>query len=428
MTAGWLTAATFAAALSLPACGGGARETGAEGGAPASSSTSTSAATSSSSSSSTGGGGGPSVPSSIWKTSTAGDGLTLAIAADPSGGAYVLGWASPGFDVGFGPVEGSTRLFVLALDAAGAPRWMQSFAPELFYACGGIVVEPSGSVVAVVSVEGAFDVGPKHYDGTDNALVLRLGADGDLLDSATFDAGFGVPRDIARTPDGGFAVVGKGLVVWLDASLAVTHAITLPTQDLEAVAARPDGHVLVTGYTWTAHSHGVEEADSDVFVAEVDAQDGLLHQVTIGADAAGARDGTGIVIGPSGPVVFGLGDGVAGLGGPLPAGQATAPFVLALDASWESKAFLVPVDPPASSSLRTGHVVAAKGSLVVAGTAYDQGDSYRSFVTRLDGAAPVWSERYDALEIPAIAATPEGDVLVSGWPAHGFFVEKLSFE
>jgi len=107
--------------------------------------------------------------------------VTKAVARAPDGSRYVSGEFSTGADLGTGVMTAQSRdAYIIALDAAGAVRWVQTFGGPMDETVEGAAFGPDGEIYINGSLAGSDDLGGGTIGGFggDDGFIARFDADG----------------------------------------------------------------------------------------------------------------------------------------------------------------------------------------------------------------------------------------------------------
>jgi hypothetical protein len=228
-----------------PAAGGGSGDGGAQGGGDAGSGGgATSGGGGGGSAAGAGGGGGaPIAPWSLRFGDSAVEQRATGVALDPDGNVIVAGTFEGSMQVGDETLvsTGDADVFVIKLGPDGAPIWARSVGGTARDRALGVAVDGAGDVVVGGDLQGSIAIlGEVHASqGSGDVLVVKLGADGDVLWSVAFGSGAAdAANGIAASADGNVVAVG------IYAGTATLDTFTIPgasPPNLFAVGIQPDG-------------------------------------------------------------------------------------------------------------------------------------------------------------------------------------------
>ncbi len=188
---------------------------------------------------------------------TAGDEAGRAVAADAQGNLYVAGYTTGALN---GQRQfGGRDMFVIKHDPSGQVLWTRQFGTAADDEAAALAIDAAGNLIVAGTTGGTFP-GQTSAGGTDG-VILRLDADGALLDTLQFGTG---GDDTA-----------------------------------EALAIAGNGNLIVTGKT-TAAFIGNNSGGTDAYIQAFDTQGNVLWTDQLGSSAqdsgnALAIDGTGNV-------------------------------------------------------------------------------------------------------------------------------------
>ena len=300
--------------------------------------------------------------------------VATAVAAGGDGSVIVAGELDGTIDFGQGPLTsaGSNDAFVAKLDAAtGALRWAKRFGDDQNQIATSVAGDAAGNAYVAMRFSGTVNLGGSFiYSGTDDALVAKL------------DPG--------------------GSPIW-----AIPLAGGAGSQEVTAVAATPEGDVLVAGTfseSMVAGPYilGASVNGRDVFALRLDTN-GSVIWATVAASGT-YPDVSAVALGPDGSLLV-----AGGYDGTLALGNLSATSVAQQDA------YIFKLDGAAGAPLwlqgfggdgedhATGVAVDSAGAIVVAGTFSQQatfgGETLITpseesfFLARLDAAGAVTAAR-----------------------------------
>lgn len=206
------------------------------------------------------------------------------VAVDGAGDVLVTGYMLGSIDLGAGSVlttDAGDDIFVLKLDAAGAPIWGRGFGDSNTQVGFDVAADAAGDVVLTGWISGATDFGGGPLQSAiSDAFVAKLDAAGDHVWSRLLPGDYGYGRRVAVDGAGDVIVVGSRsadvLLARFGSDGAVRYERTYGTdgeQQGHAVAVDGAGNVLVAGFFELSLDLGggalVSAGGQDLFVAEL---------------------------------------------------------------------------------------------------------------------------------------------------------------
>lgn len=169
--------------------------------------------------------------------------VSVAVAADPFGNAYITGFNFPGL---FSPTD-SQNYFVAKLDATGNVLWTQQQGGPLLDQATELTTDTVGNVYVVGSTRS--QLGSVQY-GSGDIFVAKYAPDGTLLWTQQYgtslnEFGFGIQVDavgnifvggrVANNPDGGTITQSQGVLLKLNSQGDQEWKLTLDNFPLDGV-------------------------------------------------------------------------------------------------------------------------------------------------------------------------------------------------
>jgi hypothetical protein len=244
-----------------------------------------------------------------WSTGIGGGGEDIAsgVAVDGKGNIVVVGWFSGEMMVGDTKLmaSGADDIFVIKLDAKGAPAWARQFGGDHSDISWGVATDPGGDIVVVGEFRNTITFGGEPHESKGNAdiFLLRLAEDGTFKWSKAFgDLGQDYGRAVAIDSRGDVVMAAEFSVeVDFGSGKPLVHK---GNRDIVVAKYGADGT-----YRW-AKAFG-NTFDDIVLAAAVDPADNIViggsfeQKLKIGGtelESAGRKDALLAKLDPSGKV------------------------------------------------------------------------------------------------------------------------------